>query len=86
MPIVNPESIDALKLVPFNINPHYLDCDLKSKHKGKTREEKIKEFFEHNSNPVLGLREGTSVRIVGNTATLKGITNAKLFTRFGLMF
>jgi len=81
MPIVQPPSFDALALVPFNINPHYLDPDPSSKHMGETREQRIAEFHEMNDNPVVGLREGCMLRVEGATVTLKGVTDARVFRR-----
>lgn len=81
MPIVEPPSLDALGLVSFQINPHYLDPDPNSKHMGETREERIVQFLEENETPVVGLREGAMLRIENGTTTLKGTTGARIFRR-----
>ena len=81
MPIVEPPSFDALGLVSFQINPHYLDADPTSTHKGETREERIVQFLEENETPVVGLREGAMVRIENGRTLLKGSTGARIFRR-----
>ena len=81
MPIVYPPSFDALGLVPFQINPHYLDADPYSTHKGETRDERIREFHEENETPVVGLREGTMLAIEDARVTLVGSKAARIFRR-----
>lgn len=79
MPIVQPESFEAIGLVPFQINPHYVDPDPGSTHMGETREQRLLQFLEENDVPVLGLREGSWVRVSDARATLGGSRQARLF-------
>jgi dipeptidase E len=81
MPIVEPRSFDALRLVPFQISPHYQDPDPNSKHMGETQEERILQFLEENETPVLGMREGAWVRIENQSVTLGGSNGARIFRR-----
>ena len=82
MPIVQPHDFHSFDLIPFQINPHYLD-ENPDGHAGETREARIEEFIEVNRNLyVLGLRESTLLRIEGTELMLLGARNARLF-RYG---
>jgi dipeptidase E len=81
MPIVEPRSFKAFELIPFQINPHYIDPDPASTHMGETREKRIHQFHEENDVAVLGMREGAWLRREGARLTLRGTTGARLFRR-----
>ena len=79
MPIVHPPSFETMGLIPFNLNPHYLDPDPNSKHNGETRETRIKEYHTQNSTPVVGLREGSWIRVLGDKVTTEGKFDSRIF-------
>jgi dipeptidase E len=81
MPIVEPPSLGALGLIPFQINPHYPAEEVLDGHLGETRDQRIAEFLEDNDVPVLGLQEGAWLEVTGTIATLGGAAGARLFQR-----
>ncbi len=79
MPIVYPRSFEALGVIPFNINPHYLDPVEGLEHMGETRETRIKEYLVFNDIPVLGMREGAWLRIRDGRISLSGNADSRWF-------
>ena len=81
MAIVEPDSFNALHLIPFQINPHYLDANPEG-HAGETREQRIEEFIEANPGIIVaGLREGTMLLRENNSMTLIGQRNMRIFRK-----
>ena len=80
MPIMEPHGFDALALVRFQINPHYIDADPASTHMGETRQQRLLEYLEENAWPVVGLREGAWLRFDDSSVRLEG-ASARLFRR-----
>ncbi len=79
MPVVEPPSFAALNFVPFQINPHYTDHTIEG-HRGETRDERIAEFVHLNPGiHVVGLREGTMLRVEGASIKLVGDAPARIF-------
>ncbi|MFA5329181.1 MAG: dipeptidase PepE [Prolixibacteraceae bacterium] len=81
MPVIDPKGFDTTGLVPFQINPHYLDANPEG-HGGETREQRIQEFIEINPDVyVVGLREGTMLRIENQKIQLIGNRTARIFRK-----
>jgi dipeptidase E len=87
MPIVQPPTLDALALVPFQVNPHYVMGSMFvrvgetfEQHFGETRDERIAEFHQMNDTPVVGLWEGGLLRVEAGQVTLLGAA-ARLFVK-----
>jgi dipeptidase E len=81
MPIVDPLGFDTLNLVPFQINPHYLDANPEG-HAGETREQRIEEFIEINPETyVVGLREGSMLKIENKQLYLIGDKTLRIFRK-----
>ncbi len=81
MPVVEPDSFNAFNLIPFQINPHYLDANPDG-HAGETREQRIEEFIEANPGVVVaGLREGTMLIREGEKLNLYGPRKIRIFKK-----
>ena len=81
MPIIDPLGFDCLKLIPFQINPHYQDTNPEG-HAGETREQRIEEFLEINPDTyVVGLREGTMLKYDDDKLSLIGNLTARIFKK-----
>jgi dipeptidase E len=81
MPVVDPKGFDCIGMIPFQINPHYLDANAEG-HAGETREERIKEFIELNPKIyVAGLREGTMLKLENGNLELIGVKPCRIFKK-----
>ena len=81
MPVIHPHSFDCLGLIPFQINPHYLDAHPEG-HGGETREQRILEFLEVNPSIIVaGLREGTMFKYENSTLSLIGDKKVRIFRK-----
>ncbi len=81
MPIVDPKGFECMGLVPFQINPHYLDAHPEG-HGGETREQRIQEFIEINPDVfVAGLREGTLFKVENKKLMLIGNKTCRIFKK-----
>jgi dipeptidase E len=79
MPIVDPGSLQALGLIPFQVNAHYVSVSLPGHH-GETRDERLEEFAHANPDlPVIGLPEGDWIRVAGESIELRGPHRAMWF-------
>lgn len=79
MPIIEPNTFDALNLIPFQLNPHYTDY-VQPNHGGESRDDRIKEFLIVNKDmPVIGLREGSGILIKNEEVELIGDNPCKIF-------
>ncbi|HLN20820.1 MAG TPA: dipeptidase PepE [Bacteroidales bacterium] len=84
MPVTEPSSFSALDLIPFQINPHYLDAN-PAGHAGETREQRIEEFIEMNPGiAVAGLREGTMLLLIDGKLRLSGPRAVRIFKKGSL--
>jgi dipeptidase E len=79
--VVGASRFDALGLVPWTINPHYLETDPTMAATSETRDERIREYLLVNANPVIGIEENTALRIEDGRATVRGAGRVKLFRR-----
>ena len=81
MPIIFPPNFDALGLVNFQINPHFVPGNLQPEHMGETRETRIKEYHEENNLPVIGLTEANWIIVNGDKVTLRGEKESFIFEK-----
>jgi dipeptidase E len=81
MPIVQPPSFEALRLLPFQINPHYIDAEPSSTHMGETRDQRLREYLEENEIPVVAIREPAIIRAEADVLTVEGAGGARIFRR-----
>lgn len=79
MPIVEPPTFQGLHLINFQINPHYSEAVVPN-HNGETRAQRLAEFLVANQEmTVVGLPEGSLLRVEGETIHSWGKGDMKVF-------
>jgi len=86
MPIIHVKSFEALGIIDLNINPHYIDQIEGIEHMGESRKTRINEFHNLNDQLVVGLREGSSLSVMGNDIILTGTKKAIIFKKGNKLF
>jgi len=81
MPIVMPPTLNAMGLLPFQVNTHFIDSSADQNMRTETRALRIQEFHEENDTMVVGLREGSILRVEGEKISLRGFAGACIFTK-----
>jgi dipeptidase E len=79
--VVGLDRFEALGLVPFNLNPHYVEVDPLMAAGSETRDDRIREYLAVNANPVFGIEEETMIAVEGDAATVVGRGRVKVFRR-----
>ena len=79
--VVALDRFEALGLVPFNINPHYLEVDPLRAAGSETRDDRIREYHAVNANPVFGIEEQTMIRVEDGAAIVDGRGRVRVFRR-----
>ena len=79
--VVGLTAFEALGLVPFNVNPHYLETDPAMAPGSETRDMRVAEYHVVRDNPVVGIEEGAMLRVENGHAWVRGTARAKLFRR-----
>jgi dipeptidase E len=72
---------ESLGLVPFNINPHYIERAASDAPHSETRDFRIEEYHRVWDNPVVALEERVVLKVIDTTVSIIGKGNAKVFVK-----
>lgn len=79
--VIGSTSFTSLGLVPFNLNPHFVERGSCEGPTGESRETRIQEYHSVHANPVVGLEESATILVDGSAATVLGTARACVFER-----